>query len=68
MIHLNAEGFATAIAAVVVIAVSMAVHAKQAKRARVLAKYRRGEQDREVRQLLADTLESINIAARGSRV
>lgn len=64
MIRLSPEGVATTIAALLVIAVFMAAHAKYARRTRILAKYRRGEQDREVRTLQADVLEQINVDAR----
>lgn len=60
MIHLTPEGAATTLAALAVIMVSMAVHAKQQRKARILAKYRRGEQDREVTRMKADVLETIN--------
>lgn len=64
MIHLTPEGLATTLAALVVIAVSMVTHAKRVRRARLLAKYRRGEQDREVQRLKADILEECEIGAR----
>lgn len=63
MIALTPEGAATTVAALLVIVVSMAVTARQRRRARLLDRYRRGEQDREVRQLLADTLEACNSGA-----
>jgi hypothetical protein len=64
VIHLTPEGAATTLAAVVVILVSMAVRSRQRRNARAVAKYRRGEQDREVHQLKADILETINCDVR----
>ena len=64
MIHLTPEGGAVTLAALLVIAVFMAVRARADRHARILAKYRRGEQDREVRQLVADILDECNAGAR----
>lgn len=63
MIHLTPEGAATTLAAIVVILVSMAVRSRQRRNARAVARYRRGEQDREVSRLKADVLEQINCDA-----
>ena len=60
MIHLTPEGGAVTLAALLVIAVFMAVRARADRHARILAKYRRGEQDRDVQRMKADILETIN--------
>lgn len=60
MIALTAEGLATVLAALVLIASYMAAYAKRQRTARARAKYVRGEQDREVKRMQADILETIN--------
>jgi len=60
---LTPEGLATALAALLVIVVFMAVHAKQQRRARILAKYRRGERDPEVQQHVDMIIERCNVGA-----
>lgn len=63
MIALTSEGAATAVAALLVILVSMAARIRARRRADTLARYRRGERDRAVQQLVADTIESCNAGA-----
>ena len=60
MIALTPEGLAVTLAALLVIAAFMAVHAKQQRRNHARAQYVRGEQNREVQRLKADVLETIN--------
>lgn len=63
MIHLTTEGAAVTLAALLVIAVFMAVRARADRHARILAKYRRGEQDRDVQRMKADILDECNARA-----
>lgn len=64
MIHLTPEGFATAIASLVLILAFMAAHARQQRRNEARAQYQRGEQTAHVNRLKADVLEQINIDVR----
>ena len=64
MIHLTPEGAAVACASLLVIVVFIAAKHRAARNARIMAKYRRGEQDREVQLRKADILEPINCDVR----
>jgi uncharacterized membrane protein YidH (DUF202 family) len=67
MIHLTAEGAGLTLAALVVIVVFILLTIATRRRTEAFRQYQRREQTPEVRRMLADVLEDVNIGAHQAR-